>query len=802
MFSMLMLICAVVFHKFILGFAVYLFKDIGGDTLNAFYPSYINISNTLWEGGFPGWSFEQGLGQNVFPFSLSDPTVYLLYLLGSNKLSFGIVWVQILVITCSGMLFFVFLKKLGTATIAAYTGGLLYAFSGFMIVGGSWYRFSTIGLYAALILLSFEMLRSEKKWWLFPIGIALIAAYNPVSLYICSEFLLLYILSRVFAEEQLDLKILPSLFSKLLFLGALGVLISAVFSLPNLIQMIDSPRVKGNASLASDLSALPIFNPGDDDYLATLLMRTFSSDLLGNGSAFNGWGNYLESPLSYCGLISLLLVPQVFSYINARQKIVYGLFIGIFVFSEIFPWFRTGFWLFQGDYFRDFSLYVSIIFILFAVLALDKIIKGYKINLPVLGISLTMLLLLLYFPYDINLSNGRGYSIDLQSAMDHGIQAKIAVFLILITATLILFTSKKLNKYAPFFLLALVIIELASFTYDTANKRDVVTAAEMHEKTGYNDYSIEAIAFIKQRDKDFFRIEKNYGSSLAYLDDSLNDGKVQHYFGSSSYSAFNQLNYINFLSACDVLDSANEKMTKWSPGVRNEPLLQILTGVKYLLYVGDWRSVPTVAGLYTEIGDFGDVTVLKSKYALPMGVAYDAYMTQSDFSKLDIDHKDIALLKAIMIPDGMASRFSTMTRISGSDLPAGDYFINELMAEIEKDTDHLKNNSLLIKEFSNNRIVGDINTRIKQLVLFSIPFDRGWKATVNGNDVEIIMVDGGLSAVLVEPGNNSISLRYHTPYIEMSFYITLLGLFIWGAIVFRHKVRQLAYRLTQGFVAR
>ncbi|HSM98785.1 MAG TPA: YfhO family protein, partial [Gallionella sp.] len=396
--SMLILLCFVVFHKFILGSAVYLFKDIGSDTLNLYYPLYINVSETLREAGIPGWSFEQGLGQNSFPFSLSNPTAYLLYLLGSDSLSFGIVWVEILKIIGSGLLFFCFLKKLNLEDNAAYMGGLLYAFSGFMIVGGGWYVFSTLGLYTALILLAFEMLYSEGKWWLFPISVALIAAYNFVSLYTCSVFLLFYVLFRVFSGEEISLTKLPALLLRLLSLGALGVLISAVFSIPNLLQMIDSPRVSGNASHVAELVSTPVFEPGNSDYLVTLLMRTFSSDLLGNGSAYKGWMNYLETPMSYCGLASLLLLPQLFAFLKARQKFVYGIFIGLFIFAEIFPWFRRGFWLFQGDYFRDFSLYVSTIFILFAALALSHVSKSRKVNHWVLGASFFALLLLLYLP--------------------------------------------------------------------------------------------------------------------------------------------------------------------------------------------------------------------------------------------------------------------------------------------------------------------------------------------------------------------------------------------------------------------
>lgn len=789
MFSMLVLIACLVFYKFILGSAVYLFRDIGSDTLNYSYPAFINIAETIGRGDLPGWSFEQGLGQNVFPFSLSDPTTYPLYLLGSENLAFGIIWVELFKIIGSGLLFFCFLKKLTIDTRAAYMGGLLYAFSGFMIVGGGWYIFSTLGLYVALTLLSFEMLYLERKWWLFPISVALLAALNVVSLYTCSLFLFLYVLFRLFGDEEADFKKFPKLLISMLLLGGLGILISSVFSLPNLMQMIDSPRVSGGASYTNTLAATPALELGSASYLLTLLMRTFSSDLLGNGNGYTGWGNYLEAPLSYCGLVTLLLIPQLFSFLKTRQKIVYGSFLGIFIFAEIFPWFRRGFWLFQGDYFRDFSLYLAIIFILFSVFALDKIIKNGKANLWVLGASLSVLLIALYFPYGINVYNGYG----LKTSIDSVTQRNVMLLIIMLAFTLTLFSVNKFRPYAPVFLLAIIIAELSSFTENTVNKRHALTQAELNSKAGYNDYSNEAIAFIKQQDPGFYRIEKNYGSTPA-MHGSLNDSKVQHYFGSSSYHSFNQLNYINFLSTCDVLNSKNEDQTRWSDGVKSTPLLQVLMGVRYFLLRGDWEAFPALADKYAGLGKFGDVTVLKSKFSIPMGVAYDAYITQSDFSKLDTTRKRAALFKAIMIPDVLVADVPAMRKISVDEIPAFTNGVDELTIEIGADADKLKANSLRISSFSNDHIDGKISTQIKQLVFFSFPFDPGWRAQINGKDSDMLMVNGGLSAVLVEPGENIISLRYFPPYVKTGLFLTLLGLFIFSGLLFRNRKDSLALK--------
>jgi uncharacterized membrane protein YfhO len=82
--------------------------------------------------------------------------------------------------------------------------------------------------------------------------------------------------------------------------------------------------------------------------------------------------------------------------------------------------------------------------------------------------------------------------------------------------------------------------------------------------------------------------------------------------------------------------------------------------------------------------------------------------------------------------------------------------------------------------FSNNVIEGEIYSRGTQLVFFSIPFDIGWKAKINGIESPILLVDGGLSAILVDPGRNTISLRYFPPFVETGFYLTLIGLLIFA----------------------
>ena len=77
------------------------------------------------------------MGQNIFPQSIGDPFELLLVLMGSKHLAYGLVYVQVCKILLAGILFYLYLRVLMLAPLTAVIGALLYAFSGFMILGGA-----------------------------------------------------------------------------------------------------------------------------------------------------------------------------------------------------------------------------------------------------------------------------------------------------------------------------------------------------------------------------------------------------------------------------------------------------------------------------------------------------------------------------------------------------------------------------------------------------------------------------------------------------------------------------------------
>ena len=60
-------------------------------------------------------------------------------------------------------------------------------------------------------------------------------------------------------------------------------------------------------------------------------------------------------------------------------------------------------------------------------------------------------------------------------------------------------------------------------------------------------------------------------------------------------------------------------------------------------------------------------------------------------------------------------------------------------------------------------------------MFFSVPYDDGWSAKVNGQDVEIEKVDYGFMAVLCPAGSNDIQFTYETKGLFWGKVITALA---------------------------
>ena len=484
MLGLILLVMLFTFSSFIFQENIYFFKDIGSDSYNVFLPKYYHNAHYFHEHGLPTWSFYQGMGQKAFPAGINRPFNFLMYLTGPNNVVSSVFWMQLLKLFLGGFFLFQFVRIFDFHRLAAVFGGVIFTFVGYAVLGSTgWYGHVENVLYGIFLLFAFEAFYQKKQWWFFPIAIFLISS-NPVRLYLSGLFLFLYTLLRFLSDEKNTREILM-LYVKLAGLGVIGVGINAVFSINTLDSMINSPRVSGGFDKGDTLSQQSVFGLAIPLERATAAFRLFSNDLLGNGSNFRGYRNYLEAPTFYCGLFTLLLIPQLFQFLNKRRKIIHGVFLGLLILPVLFPYFRYAMFLFIGDYYKHgLSLFLPMFLIVYAVWALNYIITQKKINLPILLGTLSLLGILLYYPHESVGNAAR--------PIDNNLRNIVFTFLIIYSLGLLAFKYIKQKQLALLALLAVVVIEAGYMTSKTVNTRAAITKAEYQAKNGYNDYAKDA----------------------------------------------------------------------------------------------------------------------------------------------------------------------------------------------------------------------------------------------------------------------------------------------------------------------
>ena len=100
----------------------------------------------------------------------------------------------------------------------------------------------------------------------------------------------------------------------------------------------------------------------------------------------------------------------------------------------------------------------------------------------------------------------------------------------------------------------------------------------------------------------------------------------------------------------------------------------------------------------------------------------------------------------------------------------------------------LKEDPVSVK-FDTNRINADVELKDDRILCFSIPYEKGWTACVDGEEVPILRADTMYMALPLTAGRHEIVLNYETWGLKKGLFISFFGLLglIAAGLVFRRK---------------
>ena len=748
----------VLFAKYLFGPNLYIFNDAGSDTITVFYPNLVQSARYFQEEGLPGWSFYVGLGTNIYPGFLLNPFHWVYLHMDAVHIAYAVAWVQATILFLTGLVFYRFLREAEFSLPVRFFGGLAYAFGGYVVLGNTWYGHADDIFWMTCALLGFEILLRRKIWWLFPIPFIFLMGPRG---YFLILFMALYSLVRMLDLYGFAWKPILHGYKRMIIAGLVGLCFILPFVGGKWHKFENSPRVTGNVSYSDRLSEQPFFDISVAKHNVTAIMRTFSNDMLGGGTDYKGWRNYLEAPCFYIGLLTLLMAFQFFALADRRRKWIYGSFLLVWFLVILIPWLRYAFYGFAGNYYKGaLSLFIPFSLLFVALLGFQEVVSGKGVNRWVLFGSALLLLCLLWYPYNIP-----------DITIDTGVQLKASLFLIGYTALLWMYTEGMLSKWMYPALMSVACVEALLFAWPAIHDRDALLKSDIHDKKYHFDDSMEAVVKIKAMDKDpFYRIDKVYGS----IKTGYNDGMVQGFFGTKSYQSHNHKNYVEFLDKLSVIDGTKEQNTRWLIGVSRTNLLHGLFSIKYLMSTAETQENVDPA-IYTPIDTTGKTITSVNNYYIPFGIPMDAFIPESKFEQYSVSGRRRSLYFGI-VGDDQASWAGKLKPFTDDESTFYGTATRDRVQALAKA-------AMQMDYFSHNLIKGHITLESTSMIFFSLPFDAGWKAKADGVPMKLEKVDIGFTGLLLEPGTHTIELSYEPPLSSEGWYGLIAGLLGIGLLI-------------------
>ena len=212
------------------------------------------------------------------------------------------------------------------------------------------------------------------------------------------------------------------------------------------------------------------------------------------------------------------------------------------------------------------------------------------------------------------------------------------------------------------------------------------------------------------------------------------------------------------------------------PDAENYALRGLLS-VRYTLVAKDKETEWTDKNLpgWQRTGETDAYALYENENWVPMGFTYDCYVTADQLERVSEEERAQILCRAILLDDDQISAFGSLLE------PLPDEELTD-RGEDDYAADCAARRAAGVAAFTATDTGFTAKTAYDadELVFFSVPYDDGFSATVNGEPAAIEKVDDGLMAVYVPAGENEIEFTYHTPGLKVSACVSAAAIAVYG----------------------
>ena len=206
--------------------------------------------------------------------------------------------------------------------------------------------------------------------------------------------------------------------------------------------------------------------------------------------------------------------------------------------------------------------------------------------------------------------------------------------------------------------------------------------------------------------------------------------------------------------------------------------LREFLSVKYLFVQNNEQisvenpNIPVGFSYYDSQNGFD---IYQNDHFLPMGIPFTTYVYPTAWKNCPEESRDRLLLKGVYLTDVQLNKYSDFLT------PVSPESLNDLSDDtLLVDTDKLAQNAAQNFTITNSGFTCFTSYDQNCMLTFTVPFDSGWSATIDGQPAEIEKVDFGFMAIPVTAGEHQIEFTFHTPGLKLSIGITVMGFLLYA----------------------
>ncbi len=757
-----------------------------GDYNSQQIPFYKHVHDAVANGELFGWDWGTDLGSPLLTsysfYNIGSPFFWITELFSEN---ITIMLIPILLAVKTGVAAitsYAYIGRFISNKNACFIGAMLYAFSGFQAYNVFFNHFHDAVAFFPLLLLALEMNIQDGKKGVFGLCVALCGIVNYYFFIAEVVFVIIYFIIRC---TDKSFKVTFAKFLKLAFEAVAGTFIACVILVPSYYAICDNPRVDEYLT-GTDMIVYP------DKFRILRIIQSFFM-MPDPPARVNLFNSQTARWASIAGYLPMFSMAGVIAFMRAKKgNWMKTLIITSMIFAFV-PALNSAFQLFKGTYYaRWFFMPILIMCVMTAYAFDDNNLSSdepvdLKKGIPAVVIVLEASLAVFFLPTANDNGDYEFFKIAEYPELFY-IQfiVSAALFVELLVIVYFFKRNKKYVRAVSFATcLACAVSMMSTVYYGISQGPDPDDYISVVIKGGDN------IELPSYDEAGYYRIET-----------SENTDNWPMLWGYSTIRAFNSTVSTSIMKFYDMLGIERDVASRPD---KEYYALRSLLSVKYFfneINIENSQSDGKKSGLFginrfSSLSESSEDTeesqtldmfgfnykntqnsfdVYENKYYIPMGFAYNTYLTYDEFETLSTEDKTRNLISSLVLNDRQIETYKDiLTHYDIDEYNSDSAYTMACNDKILRSCSEFKPDS--------NGFSAKINLSDSALVFFSVPYDKGFTAYVNGKKTDIEEVDGGLSAVLCGKGENEIRFDFELYGIRQGIALSLLGIVLLAGYV-------------------